>query len=178
MTSDATIDRPRPFPWRLAWLIIPAILLLPWLGNWPWTRSDYVVMGLMLGSVGLGIEFLVRQSGSTAYRLGAVMAVIAAFLTVWVNLAVGMIGSEDNPYNLLFFAVLLAAALGGILVRLKARGMAMAMLVTAILQAAAGLAGMPADMRGGIFSTGFSGLWLLSAALFWAASRGGPATAD
>ena len=48
---------------------------------------------------------------------------IGAFLTIWVNLAVGMIGAEDNPYNLLFIGLLVAVALGGFAVRLKPSAM-------------------------------------------------------
>ena len=50
---------------------------------------------------------------------------MAAFLLIWINLAVGIIGSEDNPANLMYGAVLLlglvacgdrAVALSGVLI--------------------------------------------------------------
>ena len=34
------------------------------------------------------------------------MAIVAAFLLIWINLAVGINGSEDNPANLMYGGVL------------------------------------------------------------------------
>ena len=80
--------------WRTAgWGTAALLLLLPWVANAPWTLADFLFMGVLLGSVGLGFELIVHRSDSLAYRFGAALAVIASFLTVWVNGAVGMIGS-------------------------------------------------------------------------------------
>jgi hypothetical protein len=49
--------------------------------------------------------------------------------------------------------------------------MAAAMLAAALAQAAIGLFGLTADLRGGVLATGFAGIWLLSAALFRSAAR-------
>lgn len=154
-------------PWRIAgWGTAALLLVLPLAMKAPWTASDFIFAGLLLGSLGLAFEFIVGRSDSIAYRLGAAVAAIAAFLTVWVNAAVGMIGSGDNPLNLLFGGVLLVALAGAIVARLDAAGMARAMGVAAILQAGAGAAGLGTDVRGGVLSMGFAGLWLLSSALF------------
>jgi hypothetical protein len=82
-----------------------------------------------------------------------------------------MIGSEDNPYNLVFGGVLFVALLGAILARFEPGGMTRAMIVAAAAQAAAGAIGVGTDPRGAVFSIGFAGLWALSAALFWNAAR-------
>lgn len=163
--------------WRIAGWSVPALLLLlplvamRFTNEVNWTISDFVFAGLLFGSVGLAFEFIVRKSGSLAFRLGAGLAVVGAFLTIWVNGAVGMIGSEDNPYNFVFGGVLLIALLGAVLARLEPAGMMRAMVVTAIAQAAAGAFGLSTDVRGAVFSMGFAGLWLLAAALFWNAAR-------
>jgi hypothetical protein len=99
------------------------------------------------------------------------MAVLAAFLTIWVNLAVGMIGEEGDPLNLMFVGVLLLALAGALLARFRAAGMAKAMLATAAAQAAAGAVGLSTDPRGGLFSMGFAVFWLLAAGLFALAAR-------
>jgi hypothetical protein len=130
-----------------------------------WSASDFIVMGALLGTLGLGTEFLVRRSGSTAYRMGAVVAMATAFLTIWVNLAVGMIGDE-NPYNLLFGGVLAIAFAGSILSAFKAAGLARAMLAAAVAQAVLGAGGLAADPRGALFSMMFALPWILSAGLF------------
>lgn len=172
MAKAQGTDGGRGVPWRiLGWGAAALLLVLPLVAGAPWTASDFVFMGLLLGGVGLAFELIVRRSGSLAYRAGAALALLAAFLTVWVNGAVGMIGSEDNPYNLLFLGVLLVALAGAILARLEPAGMARAMVAAAIAQAAAGAFGLATDVRGGVLSMAFAGLWLLAAALFWNAGR-------
>ena len=160
----------------LGWGAVAVQLLLPLVAmqftdEVNWTAEDFIAAGVMLGGAGLGTEFLVRQSGSHAYRAGAVFAVLAAFLTVWANLAVGMIGDEGNPYNLLFGGVIVTGVLGMILARFQPAGMAVAMVVTAVAQAAAGAFGLSADRLGGVLSMAFAGPWLLAAALVWYAAR-------
>lgn len=162
-------------PWRLiGWGGAIALLLVPLVAGFPWTLSDYVVMGAMFLIAGGSIEVAMRSSDDWAHRLGAVVAVATAFLTVWVNLAVGMIGSEDNPYNLWFGGVLAFAIAGSLLSR-SSSSMALVMAITAIAQGLVSLAGLAADPRGGTFSMGFAALWLISAGLFWLASRQGAA---
>lgn len=167
----------RGIRWRAVGWSVPALLLmLPLVAmqfteEVNWTASDFVFAAVLFGSVGLAFELTVRKSPSFAYRLGAATAVIAAFLTVWVNAAVGMIGAGDNLYNLLFGGVLLVALIGAILARFESSGMVRAMLAAAAAQALAGAGGLSADPLGGVFSTGFAGLWLLAAALFHVASQ-------
>jgi hypothetical protein len=122
-----------------------------------WTLSDFVFAGVLIGSVGLAFELAVRMTRSVPYRAGAGLALLAAFLIVWANGAVGMIGSEDNPFNLLFAGVILLALAGA-----KA---------AAIAHGAVAIAGMVSDPRGGILSLAFAAPWLLSAALFRKAAR-------
>ena len=163
--------------WRIAGWSIPALLLLlplvamQFTSEVNWTGSDFVFAAVLFGSVGLAFELIVRKSSSLSYRFGAAFAVVAAFLTIWVNGAVGMIDSEGNPYNLQFGCVLLVALVGAIAARFESGGMARAMVVTAIAQAAVGAFGLTTDMPGGIFSMAFAGFWLTSAALFWNAAR-------
>lgn len=169
--TDPTSNRP-PL-WRIAmWGVLTTLLSLPAIFRFPWTASDFVIMGVMLGSVGLGIEFLVRRSGSNAFRLGSVVAVLTAFMTVWANLAVGMIGSEDNPYNLYFIAVPVMAFTAAIAGRFDPRKTAWIMAGAALLQLGLALGGMEVDMRGARFSSFFAFLWLLAAALFWSSAVG------
>ncbi len=164
--SDIAQSLPRKIsPWRLmGWGIIATLLLLPAILRFPWTASDFVIMGLLLGSVGVGIEFLVRRSGSTFTRLGAAVAVIASFLTIWVNLAVGMIG--DGKYNLLFAGVILFGLCGMAITRLATRPTSIVMVITAALELAAALGGYAQDPRGAVLSCFFVVPWLAAAALF------------
>jgi len=96
-----------------------------------WSLFDFVVAGALLFGSGLTFELIARKGGNVAYRVAVGVAVAAALLLVWVNLAVGIIGSENNPVNLLYVAVLLVAVIGAAIARLRPRGMALAMFATA-----------------------------------------------
>jgi hypothetical protein len=115
------------------------------------------------------------MSRNPFYRGGVAVALLVTFLTVWANAAVGMIGNEDNPLNLMFPGVIAIALLGAIVARFRAAGMARAMTVAAGAQVLAGVIGTFTDMRGGIFSALFGLLWLFSAMLFGKAAQGGQA---
>jgi len=160
--------------WRIlriaGWIFVGILLALPaiamqFTSEVDWSASDFIVMGALLGSVGLATEFLVRRSGNTAYRIGVVIAMATAFLTVWVNLAVGMIG-DDNPYNLLFGAVVGIALVGPVISNFKAAGMARTMFAAAAAQAVVGGFGITSDFRGAVLSMMFAFPWMLSAGLF------------
>jgi hypothetical protein len=113
-----------------------------------WTLGDFIFAIMMFGAVGLAFELATRISTSWWYRGGAALGLAAGFLLIWANLAVGYIGSEDNPYNLLFFGVVAIALAGALLARFRARGMALAMLAAAIAHAAVGLGGVAAEWIG------------------------------
>jgi hypothetical protein len=109
-------------------------------------------------------------------------AVLAALTLVWVNLAVGLIGAEDNPANLMYVGVLAVGIISAIMARLQPRGMARALFATALAQALVAaialIAGLglphsgPAEilLLNGFFVALFAG----SAWLFWFAARGRP----
>lgn len=152
-------------------LLIPAVAMQFPDSQFDWVETDFIVMGAMLAMACGACELAARASRNGAYRFAALIAVGTAFLTVWANLAVGMIRSEDHPYNLLFGGVLALALVAAVAARFAAAGMARATLVTALAQAAVGAAGLPLDQRGAIFSTAFALPWLLSAWLFARAAR-------
>ena len=164
--------------WRIAmWggaallLALPAIAMQLNASGVDWSAGDFIVMGAMLGVACGACELAARASANGSYRVAAGIAIGTAFLTVWVNLAVGMIASEDNPYNQLFGGVLLLALGGSVAARFRPRGMAWAMLAAAVAQAVLGAIGLPVDQRGAIFSMIFALPWLLSALLFRRAAR-------
>jgi hypothetical protein len=179
MASRAADNRWRG--WRTVRWSVPAVLLpVPLIAHFPWTGSDFVVMGVLLfGSVGI-YEAITQASSSRAYRAAAGVAVAASFLLVWINLAVGIIGSENDPLNLLYAGVLGTALIGAILARFGPNGMARALVATATVQALVGIVAVfaardePPGMTGqAILNGGFVALWLLSASLFRKAARDG-----
>jgi hypothetical protein len=151
-------------------LVLPAVAMR-FTDEVNWTAGDFVFAGLLFGGVGLGIEFLVRQSANLSYRVGAVLALLAAFLNVWVNGAVGMIGSEDNPYNLLFIGVIALSAIGAAAARLRPAGISRAMLAAGAAHLAIAAGGALSDVRGAVLSMIIGSVWLGSAWLFGRAGK-------
>ena len=153
----------------VAWLIPLAAKLL---ANIPWTTFDFIVWGVMLMVAAGACEIGLRLSGSLAYRAGVVVAAGTSFLIVWSNLAVGIIGDENNPLNQIFFGVIAVGIVGAFLARFRAKGMALAMAVTAAAQFGAGFVALAYEhivfAIVGVFSMG----WLLAAWLFREAARG------
>lgn len=99
-----------------------------------WTAADFLVMGVLLFGSGLTYELIARRGSTVAYRVALGVAVAAGLLLIWLNLAVGLIGSEDNPANLLYLGVLAVGLIGAAGARLQPRGMARAMYATALAQ--------------------------------------------
>jgi hypothetical protein len=182
MAAGTQMDGERIWTWlRLAgWGGAVVILLLPvvamrFTSEVDWTLSDFIVMGALLGGSGLVLELATRRATSLAYRFGVTVAVAACFLLVWVNLAVGFLGDEGNPANLMFLGVIAVAFAGALAARSRPAAMARAMLAAAAAQVLAGAIGFAAGWAApggqGVYevvmgTSLFTGLWLLAAWLF------------
>jgi hypothetical protein len=172
--------------WSLAiWGTAAFLLLLPAIAmRFPgtgvdWDARDFIVMGVMFTIACGTYEVATRLSDNIAYRAAAGIAIVTGFLTVWVNLAVGMLGSERNPANLLFAGVLAIGVIGSLLARFRPRGMVRAMHATAAAQAAMALYalfGGYAEVTPHIAL--FALPWLVSAQLFKRAARDPSAATD
>jgi hypothetical protein len=175
------VNGPKEIPWRLiGWGGAATLLLIPFLANAPWTPSDYAFAGAVFAVIGGMFELAVRRSGDLWYRGGVAVALATAFLLVWINGAVGIIGDEGNPANLMFLGVIAVAALGAIAARFEAAGMARAMIMAALAEMVVGGialanrlgASEPPFYPGVLILIGFFALtWLLSAWLFRQAAR-------
>jgi hypothetical protein len=160
------------------WGAAACLLLLPLLAmqfteEVNWTLSDFVVFGGMLLAACGAYELATRVARNNAYLAAAGVAIGTGFLLIWINLAVGIIGSENNPANLMFGGVLAVAILGAVIARLQPDGMARALNVTALAQALVAVVvliagwGHDAAILAGLFAVP----WLVSAALFRKAAR-------
>ena len=58
--------------------------------------TDFIVAGGLVAAVGTTLGLAARMTLDRAYRAAVGLALGAAFILVWANLAVGIIGSEDN----------------------------------------------------------------------------------
>ena len=71
------------------------------------------------------------KKAMTPYRAAVAVAIGAALILVWGMGAVGVIGIEGDPADLMYFGVLAVGISGAIVARLQPDGMARAMVVTA-----------------------------------------------
>ena len=172
--------------WRVArWSVAAGLLMVPLVmmqlsEDWNWTGEDFLFAAVMIGGALLLYELAARASTNIAYRAGAVLAVAAAFLLIWINMAVGIVGDADNPTNLGFVLLVLAAGVGAYAAEFRARGMARAMLAVGAVQLLLGVAIATAPSTARVEPMGawgvlvisgfFAAMWLISAALFRHAS--------
>ena len=157
------------------------ILLIPLLAEWPWTLSDFVIAGALIFGTGLAYVLVARKAGNIAYRAAAGVALAAAFLLVWINLAVGIIGDSGDPANLMYGGVLAVGIIGAIIARFRPHEMARALFATALAQALVAVialifglgSGSPPGVLGILILNGFFvALFVGSALLFRYAARG------
>jgi len=85
--------------------------------------------------IGGVIAYRQTKTHGTAYRAAVGLALATAFLLAWANLAVGVIGAEDDPANLMYVGVLAVGIVGAVAARFRPRGMARALFATALAQA-------------------------------------------
>lgn len=105
-----------------------------------WTLSDFIVAGVLLFGTGFMYVLVTRilashMANNTAYRVAIGFAFFTGLFLVWSNLAVGIIGSEDNPFNVAYFAVIAVGIIGGFIARFQSEGMVRTMIAMAFAQA-------------------------------------------
>lgn len=134
--------------------------------------GDFVFGGVLFLIVAVAFELAAWVPDRSAYRAGLTLAAVTALANIWINLAVGIIGSENNPANLVYGAVLAFGLLWASLVRFQPAGLAQAMTATAIAQAAIFIVVLIAGLGfTGPITVFFVGLWLTSAWLFRRAAQ-------
>ncbi|HEX8300981.1 hypothetical protein [Sphingomonas sp.] len=179
----------RGFPWRATgWSIAALLLLAPlvamqFTSEMNWGVEDFAFAGIMIIGSGLILEAVVRMTANSAYRIAMAAALAGAFLLIWLNAAVGIIGDEGDPANLMFAGVLAIGLAGAALARFRAGGMAWTLFLVAGAQALVGIVAVagrlgadgpiwPRDV--GVLTVFFTILWLVSGGLFRKAARTGP----
>jgi hypothetical protein len=139
-----------------------------------WDLADFAVAGALLFGAGLMYELAARKTGNFAYRAAVVASLAAAFILVWVNVAVGIIGDEGDLANLMYIGVLAVGIIGAIIARFQPHGMARALFATALAQALVAVIALIAELGSPLSGPGeililngfFIALWVGSALLF------------
>jgi hypothetical protein len=130
----------RGMPWRLiGWggavllLATPFVAMQMHAEGVNWSLGDFIFAAVLFGIIGGALELAVRFSPNRAYRGAAALSLLGTLLTIWANLAVGIVGSEHNPANQWFFAALLIGIAGGCIGRFRPKAMSIAATATAVL---------------------------------------------
>ncbi len=115
-------------------LLIP-LAAMQFTGEVEWSPADFLIAWLLLLVAGLLYLMVLKRMNVPVFNHAVAMAVGTALLLIWMNGAVGIIGSADNDANLMYGGVLAVGIAGAFLARFRPRGMALALFATALAQA-------------------------------------------
>ena len=118
-------------------LVVALILLIPlamqFTNEVQW--GEAVAYGVILLAAGGSYELWQwLKTRTRAYRIAFGVGLLGALLLGWVSGAVGIIGSENNPANLMYWAVPAVLLIGSLSSRLKPRGMVRTLFAAALVQ--------------------------------------------
>lgn len=91
-TDSNTVILPQASVVRTA-VVVGLLLLIPFfanmfIGGWNWGPMDFAIIGAMLFTAGLALEFAMKKIANPTYRWLVVLAIIAAFIALWAEFAV------------------------------------------------------------------------------------------
>ncbi len=121
-------------------LVTGGILLIPLIAmqftnEVVWTLSDFIFAGILIFGTGLAYKLVTTKTGELVYRIAIGFALFTGLFLIWVNGAVGIVGSEENPVNQLYFIVIFVGIIGAFLSRFQSRGLSRTMFAMAGTQA-------------------------------------------
>lgn len=127
---------------QVVWAIVVALILLIFLAmqfinfgqvEVQWNEAvAYSVILLALGGAYELWQWL--KTRNSVYRFAFGVGLLGVLLLGWVSGAVGIIGSENQPANLMYWAVFATLLIGSFISRFKSRGMAYTLFATALVQ--------------------------------------------
>ena len=97
-----------------------------------WDAADFFIMGSLIFTTGLSYALLTRASSNIISRVAFAIAIGSTFLLIWVNIAVGLIGSGPNAANLMYAVVVAIVIIGTFISRFTTKGMERVMFTAAI----------------------------------------------
>lgn len=175
---DTASDRLPPLARPLAWVASLGLVFLPLLAlklgdAGAWRAEDLPFALIFAAAMIVAFELAVRAPARWTFQLGAAIGLGALALLTLGNLAVGFAGSEDNGLNQIVFIVPAVAIIGSAVARLRASGLAVTMLLTAIAQLGISLVFLVSGWFTGPLTFAFVALFLAAAWLFRRAARAG-----
>ena len=140
-----------------------------------WSIVDFVFATILLLLAGAVILFTVKSRRPMSYRIGALVAVLSILLMIMVCGAVGLIGDETHPANLLLLCIPASGLFGAAVFRFRPDGLYRTLVVMALAQVLISAVALsegwgassdvwPWDVI--IGNGAFAAAWLFSAAMF------------
>jgi hypothetical protein len=105
----------------LAALTVP-IIASQLIDDWHWPVGAFVMVYFLFFATGMVFALVARRMSAWSYKAGVGVALLAGFALGWSNMV--HVADSGNPANLLYYSVLGVGALGAVLSRLRARGLA------------------------------------------------------
>jgi hypothetical protein len=115
--------------------VAAGVLLIPLLGvlygGWHWDWHAFVIWGALVFIAALAYQLVVKGMRNKAYRFAMGLAVATAFVLSWANFVLAV---DASLANFTYFGVVVVGVVGAAIARLRARGMALALLGMTIAQ--------------------------------------------
>jgi hypothetical protein len=115
--------------------------------DWHWGVGGFVRVYVLFFLTGMMIALIARRMGVWTYKAGVSLALVAGFALTWSTMV--QVADSGHPERLWYHSVLVVGAVGALLARLRARGLALtlfAMAATLALIAVLLPSGAPPDM--------------------------------
>jgi hypothetical protein len=144
--------------------------------DWHWGVGGFVRVYVLFFLTGMVMALVARRMGVWSYKAGVGLALVAGFALGWSTMV--QVADSGHPERLWYHSVLVAGAIGALLARLQARGLARTLFVMAATLALIAVilpSGAPPDMarRMAIGHGVYVALFITSGLLFRQASLAG-----
>lgn len=77
----------------VAFLLLLPFIVMQFTNQVVWTLFDFLAWGILLLAIGIVIEIGLRKVTGTKKRIVLLITILAIFLLVWAELAVGIFGT-------------------------------------------------------------------------------------
>ncbi len=99
-----------------------------------WSLFDFIFADVFIFGIGSIYKLLTRKKENIIYRIATGLFLISILMIIWINGAVGILGTEGNPANFLYGGVILTGIFGSLIAQFKPKGMAITLFSMAVVQ--------------------------------------------
>jgi hypothetical protein len=103
-------------------LLMAPLVASQFVKDWNWGAGAFVRVYVLFFATGMVFALVARRMGAWSYKAAVGVALAAGFALGWSNMV--QVADSENPANLAYYSVLVVGAVGALLARLEARGLA------------------------------------------------------